>query len=210
MKISQSCKTSFPGLQGAHRCAFSHAVRTATQPYLPLQVARPHDKVVQHVRARSGSSYHSFKGVSASSSRKSGRNGLADQTLPVTPEVPDLSHLPDSLQETQSRYGNEPVRILIVSPQGRVSRLQVVLIALPVLIVAIPWAVTHVQLCLAAAAVLALSPFGTVIWSLVSPNSERPSEQQQQRRSNPASRKRTDQAQPFWPVEVGLHTFQSL
>lgn len=108
---------------------------------------------------------------------------------------------------------NIPCDHIIRLSSGKVSCLQVLLIALPVLIVAIPWAVSHVQLCLAVAAVLALSPFGTVIWSLLSPNSGQPTEQQQQRRpwrSNPASRQSTDRAQPFWPVEVSLHTWHDV
>ena len=85
-----------------------------------------------------------------------------------------------------------------------------VLLATPILIVAIPWALGHLQLCLAVGAVIALSPFGTVIWTLVPPSLGRPFKQQQQRwrhRSSRVSWPSTERAQPFWPVEVSLHTW---
>ena len=86
-----------------------------------------------------------------------------------------------------------------------------VLLALPVLIVAIPWALQHLQLCLAVIAVIALSPFGTVIWSLLPPNLGRPSGQQQQRQKQQRSGgswQGTEQSQSFWPVEGSLLCLQ--
>lgn len=78
--------------------------------------------------------------------------------------------------------------------------MQAILLATPVLIVAVPWILGHLQLCLAVVAVVALSPFGTVIWSLVPHSLGKPFVQQQRRKQR--SWQSTRQRAPFWPAEV--------
>ena len=81
--------------------------------------------------------------------------------------------------------------------------MQAILLATPVLIVAVPWILGHLQLCLAVVAVVALSPFGTVIWSLVPHSLGKPFVQQQfEQRRTRRSWQNTQQRAPFWPAEV--------
>lgn len=81
--------------------------------------------------------------------------------------------------------------------------MQVALVALPVLIVAIPWAVNHVLLCLLVTGTIALSPFGTVLLSMLPSKGKAWAPQQQRRRqSSQPPWLRTSRARPFWPAEV--------
>ena len=205
------CETSCLRLQGVHRRAVALTVRTAFQTHAPLQVGRADARVEQKVRMRSGIVVSLSQKVSASSSRRSSKQSFADQTLPVTPEVPDLPpyQLISALSFVLIMKGCEERATVTRAARHRsVLCLQVVLLAVPVLIVAIPWALGHVQLCLAVCAVIALSPFGTVIWTLLPPGLGRPFKEQQQRWRRPrsrVSRPSTERAEPFWPVEVSLH-----
>lgn len=73
------------------------------------------------------------------------------------------------------------------------------------MIVGIPWAVNHLQLLLVVLVVTALSPFGTVIWSLMplslGKSTARPQQQPQGPRPQAAWQSKKT-SQPFWPVEV--------
>ncbi|CAK0781724.1 hypothetical protein CVIRNUC_005455 [Coccomyxa viridis] len=82
---------------------------------------------------------------------------------------------------------------------------EVALVALPVLIVAIPWAVNHVLLCLLVTGTIALSPFGTVLLSMLPSKGKAWAPQQQRRRqSSQPPWLRTSRARPFWPAESRL------
>lgn len=77
--------------------------------------------------------------------------------------------------------------------------------AVPILIVGIPWAVNHLQLLLVVVVVIALSPFGTVICSLVPPSLGKSPARPQQQPHGPrpqAAWQSKETSQPFWPVQV--------
>ena len=86
----QSCSAIFSGLQGRHCVAKSLAVQTAAQTHTPLQLRRVDGSFEQQLVLRPEAVRKKYQRASASFGQKSSRRSIADRTLPVTPEVPNL------------------------------------------------------------------------------------------------------------------------